>query len=136
MTSRSQLVQVSEGRATVAAANETRTLNAGESVLIDRQGAMRAPTEDESLTALAWTEGRLVLRNVTLAVAAGSLYRWYGLDASVPDSATADRPIAGLSVPLESSQAAIAAIEGGGNVRFAWVDGRMVFQAPTTRARR
>jgi ferric-dicitrate binding protein FerR (iron transport regulator) len=131
-----QLVQVGEGSATVAAANESRTLNAGESILIDRQGTMRAPTEDESLTALAWTEGRLVLRNVTLGAAAAALYRWYGIDASVPDSATADRALAGVSVPLESSQAAIAAIEGGGNVRFAWVDGRMVFQSPTTRARR
>jgi ferric-dicitrate binding protein FerR (iron transport regulator) len=131
-----KFVQVSEGSATVASLGESRTVNAGESILIDRAGAMRAPTEDESLQALAWTEGRLVLRNTTLGAAAASLYRWYGIDASVPDSATAEVAIAGLAVPLESSQAAIAAIEGGGNVRFAWVDGRMVFQAPTTRARR
>jgi ferric-dicitrate binding protein FerR (iron transport regulator) len=131
-----QMVQVSEGSATVTGPNDSRTLSAGESVIIDRSGAMRAPTEDESLQALAWTEGRLVLRNVTLAAAAGSLYRWYGIDATVPDSVTADRALEGISVPLESSQAAIAAIEGGGNVRFAWVDGRMVFQSPTTRTTR
>lgn len=131
-----RLVKVTEGRATVAAGSESRSLEAGESVLIERGGGMRAPTEDESLQALAWTEGRLVLRDTTLAAAAASLYRWYGIDASIPDSATGERRLAGLSVPLESSQAAIAAIEGGGNVRFAWVDGKMVFQSPTTRARR
>ena len=97
-----QFVQVSEGSVSVTAGTETRTLNTGESIVIERQGTMRAPSEDESLTALAWTEGRLVLRNVTLAGAASSLYRWYGIDASVPDSATAARALAGLGLLQET----------------------------------
>jgi hypothetical protein len=51
---------------------------------------------------------------------------------TLADTSAALRSIS-LDVPLESSQAAIAAIEGAAGVRFQWVDGKMTFQSATAR---
>lgn len=130
-----RLVRATEGELRVRAGGSDRTLAVGEVLHVGRDGVARAATEEESLEGFAWTEGRHVLSGRTVADAAQSLWRWYGLDVSVADSASAERLVS-LSVPLESSQSAIAAIESGGQVRFGWVDGRMVFQPVPARVRR
>ena len=131
----SRLVRATEGAISVRVGTSERRLATGEALYIGRDGIARAATEDEALQSFAWTEGRLVLRNSTVGDAAQMMWRWYGLDVTVPDSTAAARALS-LSVPLESSQAAIVAIEGGGLVRFAWVNGQMVFQPIPVRARR
>jgi len=131
-----RIVRATDGDLSVRIGSAEQSLASGSTLFIGRDGVSRPATEDEALQAFAWTDGRLVLRNSNVAVAAQSLWRWYGLDVAVPDSASGERLLS-LSVPLESSQAAIAAIEGGGAVRFGWVDGKMVFQsAPPAGARR
>jgi ferric-dicitrate binding protein FerR (iron transport regulator) len=131
-----RLVRATDGAVSVRVGSSEQRVASGEALYVGRDGVARAATEDEVLQGFAWTEGRLVLRNSTVGDAAGKMWRWYGLDVTVSDTTVAARALS-LSVPLESSQAAIAAIEGGGQVRFAWVDGQMVFQpAAPTRARR
>lgn len=131
-----RLVRATDGALKLRVGTAEQTLESGTTLYVGRDGVARAATEDEASQGFAWTEGRLVLRNSNVADAAQKLWRWYGLDVSVPDSVAGERVLA-ISVPLESSQAAIAAIEGGGAVRFGWVDGRMVFQSlPPVRARR
>lgn len=111
----------------------TRSLAEGEALRIGRDGAAAAPSDDELLQAFAWTGDELVLRDVSVAQAASALWRWYGMDVTVMDSVAAENRLS-IRVPLGSSQGAIAAIEGGGQVRFQYVEGRMTLQA--ARARR
>lgn len=130
-----RLVRATEGDLTVRANGRDERVESGTVLFLGRDGTVRPATEDEALQGFAWTDGRLVLQNSTVGDAASMLWRWFGLDVTVPDSAVAARALS-ISVPLESSQAAISAVEGGGGVRFAWVDGQMVFQAaPASRAR-
>lgn len=123
------LVRATEGELRVRLASGEQTLAAGEALYVPRDGSdARSPTEAEAAQGFGWTEGRLVLRDVTVASAAQHLWRWYGMDVIVPDSAVAARTLS-ISAPLESPQAAIAAIEGGASARFSYVDRQMVFTA-------
>ncbi len=112
----------------VAWADGERALAAGGTVAIDRgTGVVRDATADEAAMAFGWLDGKLVLPGSTVRDAMRALYRWYGLDIAVRDSVTLDRPVA-LDVPLESSQAAIAAMESGAQLKFEWVQNRMTFK--------
>lgn len=131
-----RLIRSTEGTLTVHVGDVDHSLAAGEALYVDREGGARAATEDEVLQGFAWTDGQLVLRDVSVAAAAKALGRWYGLEVFVADSAARERTLS-ISVPLESSQAAIAAIESAGLVKFGWVSGKMVFEpAPAPRRRR
>lgn len=122
-----QVVRVEDGSARVRSASENRTLTAGQSVVVDRDGTMRDATAEEAAQAFAWTEGRLVLRDLPASSAAAQLSRWFAMQVSIPDSSVAARRVS-LDVPLESSQAAISAMEDAANLRFVWEDNKMVFR--------
>lgn len=122
-----RIVRADSGSLRVVVAGDERTLAQGSAVTIDRSGAM---TDADAATAereLAWTAGRLVMRDVTAADAVQALWRWYGMDVTLTDSTTATRSVS-LDVPLGSSQAALSAIEGAAQLRFQWVDGKMTLQ--------
>jgi ferric-dicitrate binding protein FerR (iron transport regulator) len=130
-----RLIRATDGELRVRLPNGDRTLAAGEALYVPRDGSeAREPTEAEVAQGFGWTDGRLVLRDVTVAGAAQQLWRWYGMDVIVPDSAVAARTLS-ISAPLESSQAAIAAIEGGASTRFSYVNQQMVFSDATTASR-
>jgi ferric-dicitrate binding protein FerR (iron transport regulator) len=122
-----RLIRADEGTLEVRMAAGNRTLAAGAVMRVGRDGAVDTPADAGALQAFAWTDGRLVLTEATVGEAAQQMRRWYGMDIAVVDSTAAAQRIS-LSVPLESSQGAIAAIEGSAPVRFAWVDGQMTFQ--------
>lgn len=122
-----RVIRADEGTLEVRMASGNRTLAAGEMLRVGRDGTVDTPGDAGALQAFAWTDGRLVLAEATVGEAAQQLWRWYGMDIAVADSTVAAQRIS-LSVPLESSQGAIAAIEGSAPVRFAWVDGQMTFQ--------
>lgn len=121
------IVRADAGEARVRAGEGARTLASGAAILIARDGTLREPTADELAQAFAWTDGRFVARDMRVADIAARLWRWYGTRVSVPDSAVAARTLS-MDVPLESSQAALNAIEEGANARFAWEGGKMVFR--------
>src|SRR5688500_18910846 len=54
-------VRVKEGQVTVQGQQDPRTLTAGQAVMVDAEGAMREPTQQEIDEALAWSDGRLVM---------------------------------------------------------------------------
>jgi ferric-dicitrate binding protein FerR (iron transport regulator) len=113
-----------------------RTLTNGQTVAIDRAGAIRDATETEAAQDFAWVDGKLVLRDVTVAYAASRLWRWFGMEVAVVDSAARERTIS-ISVPLESSKAAVDAIAGAGGVVFGYdKDNKMQFTAPSASGRR
>jgi ferric-dicitrate binding protein FerR (iron transport regulator) len=122
----------------VRAPEGERTLNAGETVAIDRDGTLRDATADESASAFSWMDGRLVLRDVEVAAALREFFRWYGTDIALKDSAALVRHLS-IDVPLESSKEAIAAIESGGGLRFEWLGLKMTFRdaaAPPSKAKK
>jgi ferric-dicitrate binding protein FerR (iron transport regulator) len=112
-------VRVKEGRVSVQGADETRTLTAGQAIIVDDDGDLRDPTTEEIDAALGWTEGRLVLRQMAVRDALKHLQRWYALGLVVRDSAILDRPVA-MNVSLDSSRTAITALEQGADVKFGY----------------
>lgn len=121
-------IRADSGALRIVVNGTERRLSQGQAVTVDRAGTI---TDADAATAereLSWTANRLVLRDVSVADAAQALWRWYGMDVSVPDSAVAARTLS-VDVPLDSRQAAIAALEGAAALRFVYVDGRMTLQA-------
>jgi ferric-dicitrate binding protein FerR (iron transport regulator) len=116
-------VRVKEGQVSVQGEDETRTLTAGQAIIVDEGGVLREPTADELDVALGWTEGRLVLRQMPVRDALKHLQRWYALGLVVRDSTILDRPVA-MNVSLDSSRTAIAALEQGADVKFGY-EGRI-----------
>lgn len=127
-------VRADSGTLRVNVGGNVRTLNAGEALAIDRTGGVTTPAAATLEQELSWTANRLVIREAPLGDAVQRLWRWYGMDIALADTTLAARSIS-LDVPLESSQAAISAIEGAAQVRFQWVEGKMTFQ-PAQPARR
>ncbi|MFN0098316.1 MAG: FecR domain-containing protein [Gemmatimonadaceae bacterium] len=113
----------------------TRTLKPGEAVVIGRDSTVRDATADESAFAFAWLDGKLILQNSAMRDVRSQLFRWYAVDIAIPDSALLDRSLS-LDVPLESSQAAITAIESLADLKFEWDDRQMVFRDARRPARR
>ncbi len=107
--------------------DESRSIAAGTTVALDRAGVVRDATADEVAQAFAWTDGKLVLRDATVGTAVQQLWRWYGLAVNLGDESLKERRVS-LEAPLESSQAAIAGVESGANVKFAWEGGKMMFR--------
>lgn len=127
-----RLVRVDSGSARVKAGDVERTLSAGEALQVDRAGVVATPTPIVVTRDLGWTEDRLTLEGVTVAEAIQKLWRWYGIDISLADVASAEK-IINIDVPLGSSQQAIAAIEQAAGLRFEWVDNKMTFQPAGSR---
>ncbi len=111
----------------VTVGESARTLKAGETVAIPRDGVLRDATADEAAQAFGWLDGKLVLRDVAVRDAMHELFRWYGLDITVRDSLTLDRKVS-LEATLESTKEVIAAMEAGAQLKFEWVDNRMTFK--------
>jgi ferric-dicitrate binding protein FerR (iron transport regulator) len=116
-------VRAKEGRVTVHAEDDPRTLSAGQAIFVDAEGAMREPTQQEADEALAWADGRLVMTQKPMPEALQHLQRWYALGLVVRDSSIMDRAVS-MNVSLDSSQKAIAALEQSANVKFGY-EGRI-----------
>lgn len=122
-----RLVRADSGSVRVRVAGGERTLSEGEALEINREGALATPSAVVVTRDLGWTANRLSLEDVTVAEAIQKLWRWYGMDITLVDTAKAEQRIS-IDVPLESSQGAIAAIEQAAGLRFEWVDNKMTFQ--------
>lgn len=121
-------VRADSGALRVVVGGTERRLSQGQAVTIDRSGSVSDADAATAELELSWTENRFVLREVTVADAAQALWRWYGMDVSVPDAAVGARTVS-VDVPLDSRQPVIAALEGAAALRFQYVDGRMTLQA-------
>ncbi|MBX3174593.1 MAG: FecR domain-containing protein [Gemmatimonadaceae bacterium] len=130
-----RVVRVDSGSARIKVGDAEQTLAEGAAVTIDRDGNSQAASAADVQRELSWTENRLVMQELPVSDALQKLYRWYGLDIMLADSASAAKPVS-MDVPLESSQAAISAIEQAAQLRFEWVNNRMTFQAATGRRAR
>ena len=122
-----RVIRADTGELRVRIGTEERTLAAGEALRIARDGSASTPTVDEQRDDFAWTEGRLVIADASVTDVLQAFRRWYAIDLALTDSSTATRVVS-IDVPLESSQAAIAALEAAAQLKFAWVGTRMTLQ--------
>jgi len=120
------IVQVDTGQATVKVGKEQRPLTAGQALVIEPNGTMRAPNPAELALGTAWTNRRVVisrqLRDVVL-----ELNRWYGTEIKVPELKALDRP-ATVDAPLDSMRVAIGQVEKSADVEFAYQGAAMIFR--------
>jgi transmembrane sensor len=76
---------------TVPRAGRSLPLKAGESGMLAREQQRPAQRTAASPEELAWTRGRLVFDNASLARVRDDLHRWYGLTLVIADSALLNR---------------------------------------------
>jgi transmembrane sensor len=87
-------VVVHEGIVQVTATN-TMTLNRGDVGVVTTAGVVQASRGAEIADDLAWTRGRLVFRDASVAELAADLRRWYGVELRVTDSSLLARHFTG-----------------------------------------
>ena len=94
-------VLVTSGRVALAARRDLRAVLDSGQLGVIAGGAAPVVTREADLTRyLAWRDGRIVFRNVTLSAVATELGRWYDASFVVGDSAIADKH---LSVELSAA---------------------------------
>lgn len=69
-----------------------QTLAAGDIAIVGTSGGIQVQRGVAGADDLAWTQGRLVFRDASVAQVAADLRRWYGVEVQV-DSALARRPV-------------------------------------------
>lgn len=113
------IVRAKEGEVKVTAGKATRTLAAGQAVAIGADDAMSDPTADALDQAMAWTDGKVIFNNTPLKTVMAEMARWYNVPVTAKDTSLYSRPVT-MSVGLESSKDAIAALEQSANVKFTY----------------
>lgn len=126
-TDSAAVVRVDEGSVLVRVGKESRSLTAGQSLIVGGDGIPRTPTADEVDEALGWTDGRFTVAHRQLREVLPRLNRWYGLDVKVPDLPLLDRPVT-IRASLDSNRAAIREVEKSAGVRFGYEGETKVFR--------
>ena len=103
----------------VEAGKESRTVAAGKAIAVAKDGTMSEPTADAVDQAFSWTDGKLVFANTPLKVVMSEMARWYNVPVTTKDTSLYSRPVT-MSVELQSSKDAIAALEQSANVKFTY----------------
>jgi len=88
-------VVVREGAVLLRRGTDSVTLLAGDVGVVEPTGRVEASRGAASPDDLAWTTGRLVFRNASIAELAADLRRWYGVELRVTDSALLRRHFTG-----------------------------------------
>lgn len=113
------IVRVKEGDVKVDSPKESKTIGAGKSISVAKDGTMSEPAPAEVDQALGWTDGKVAFTNTPLKVVMVEMARWYDLPVTAKDTALYSRPVT-MSVALESKKDAIAALEESANVKFSY----------------
>jgi ferric-dicitrate binding protein FerR (iron transport regulator) len=106
------LVTVREGSVRVhprVGDGASRTLAAGEAVVVTAEGAFREPTQREVELAFSWVDGALRLDDVTLDQALRTLRRWHALEATLADATLGQRRVS-TTLSLASDAQALDSI--------------------------
>ena len=115
----STIVRVKEGDVKVESPKESRTISAGKSIAVAKDGTMSEPAPEVVDQALGWTDGKINFTNTPLKTVMSEFSRWYDLPVTAKDTSLYSRPVT-MSVALESKKDAIAALEESANVKFSY----------------
>ncbi len=107
--------------------DDRRSLAAGAAVHVSHDGQVRDATPAEVAEAGTWLTDSIAIVNRPLKAALAELQQWYGTKVYAPDSALQTRPIT-ITAPLNSSVAAINAMEKSGGLKFGYEGQSMVFR--------
>ncbi len=124
---RTATVTVREGTVEVQVGKLAIPVPVGHALVIDSTGATHEATAAELAEGSSWMDGTLTVPSRPLGRALTDLRRWYKLDVNVADPALLTRTAA-ITAPLDSSRAAIAAVEKSANVKFDYQGTQMVFK--------
>lgn len=123
---------VGEGTVQVRQAGEKHDVAAGSSLFIRPGEGARAATAEERDAADAWRSGTLVVANRPLREVLPQFRRWYGLNIMVQQPPLLERPVT-MRVSLDSSRAAIRAVEASTGLQFGYIGPNMVFREPAAK---
>ena len=114
--SNSAMLKALSGTVTVRAGKEIKQLAAGSTVLVLSNGTFMDLSEDRAKFAFSWTDGIFVSENQPLRKVLVAMKRVYALDIVPKDTSFLDRPVS-MTANLDSTKAAVAALEEGGAVK-------------------
>ncbi len=113
------IVRAKEGDVKVDSPKESKTISAGKSIAVAKDGTMSEPAPAEVDQALGWTEGKVDFTNTPLKVVMAEMARWYDLPVTTKDTSLYSRPVT-MAVALDSKKDAIAALEQSASVKFTY----------------
>jgi ferric-dicitrate binding protein FerR (iron transport regulator) len=106
---------------------DLRALPSGAALHVAHDGQVRDATPGERAEASTWVNDTLTIADRPLKTAIDEIRSWYGTKIVVLDTLLLKRPIS-ATAPLNSSLAAIAAVEKSGQVKFGYEGQAMVFR--------
>jgi transmembrane sensor len=121
------IVRVRQGSVSVNADGDPRAVSAGQAVAIDRDGAVTDVSGARLDQAVGWVDGKFAVADRPLREVLPLLTRWYRIELQVRDSSLLSRPVSG-SAPLDSSMAAIRAVEQSARLKFDYEGKTMVLR--------
>jgi len=131
------MIKVTRGKVTVRGAVLERSLEAGATLQVNKEGAISDLSADQASEAFSWVDGKYVVINQSLANVLKGIKIWYGLDILARDTSLNQRPIT-MTASLESSGDAVAALETSGSVKHAFEKGgaMIIVDAPAAPAKK
>jgi ferric-dicitrate binding protein FerR (iron transport regulator) len=93
------------------------SLGSSESLRIDSDGNMLAPSTEQLDGALGWVAGQLSISDMPIKSVLPLLKRWYALDVLPPEAALLNRRVT-IRAGLDSARVAMTALEQSGSVLF------------------
>jgi ferric-dicitrate binding protein FerR (iron transport regulator) len=127
------LVKVTEGSVGVDVGKTmSKTVGAGQTVLVESGGNIRDASADEAEEAASWADGKLTMINRPLREILPQLQRWYNQDVSVRDLKLLDKT-ATVRTSLDSSRVALDAVAKTSGLTLTTDAGRMVLIDPTAK---
>ena len=103
-------------------------LRAGNTGRVEGTAAPKLSPAAQNDDALAWTRGELIFRDTRLSEVASELYRWYGLQVSIPDPALATRTLS-AHFAGEPAEAVLTVIARTLGISYQLQDHRVTFSA-------
>lgn len=110
------MIKATSDSIVVKGAKEERTLTAGATLRVRKDGTFLDLTPDLAMMAFSWVADTFAVQNKPLVEVLSELKKWYGLEIIPRDSLILQRPVS-MTASLESSKDAIAAFEKGGAVK-------------------
>ncbi len=102
-------VAVTQGKVSVNAL----LLTPGEMATVNLSGSVDKQSLAEAEGATAWTDGRLIFRNIRLSDLAAEIYRWYNLQIVITDAALARQRVHVVLSSTELSDDRLAVLASG-----------------------
>ena len=123
----SVVVAVQGATDSVRVGKDVHALASGAAMHVAHDGTVRDATAGELAEATSWNNDTLTIADRPLKTAIDEIRTWYGTKIVVLDTTLLKRPVT-ASAPLNSSLAAIAAVEKSGQVKFGYEGQAMVFR--------